>query len=507
MSFPRYPAYKDSGVEWLGEVPEHWGVAKTVRFFKVAMGQTILKEDLIDEGEWPVFSATDGDHYFGRINNPQVRLAVGDVVIPARGNSIGAVKIVKEPATTTQTTIYCKNLSSGRLDPQFVFHYLIGCKKNLFYFTQTAIPQITVEEVCSNPILIPPLPEQTAIATFLDRETVKIDAMVAEQENLIGLLKEKRQAVISHAVTKGLDPSVSMKDSGVEWLGEVPAHWVLVSLKQVITRIESGTSVNAIDTPASSSELGVLKTSCVYSGHFDAHENKAVVPEEYDRVACPVKAGSLIVSRMNTPDLVGAAGVVHTSHENLFLPDRLWQVYFDGAHPDFVHHWTHTPIYRAQVEMACAGTSSSMQNLGQHEFRCFLISLPPLSEQTAIATFLDRETASLDALIVEAQSAITLLQERRTALISAAVTGQIDVRNTKELSGEHSAVQIQGDLSLSELDDLFERTLVEISGKSSDDWRQETDELMSKMTPENRANFMDAIENLGRIFKDKNGSS
>ena len=218
------------------------------------------------------------------------------------------------------------------------------------------------------------------------------------------------------------------KDSGVHWLGEVPEHWTVSPLKKVISRIESGTSVNAIDTPAGHEELGVLKTSCVYRGFFDAEENKAVVPEEYDRVACPVTAGTLIVSRMNTPELVGAAGVVHTSYKNLFLPDRLWQVHFVSAIPDFVHHWTRTPSYRAQVEMACAGTSSSMQNLGQDEFRCFVLALPPPEEQTAIATFLDRETAKLDTLMTEAHTAITLLQERRTALISAAVTGQIDVR-------------------------------------------------------------------------------
>ena len=216
------------------------------------------------------------------------------------------------------------------------------------------------------------------------------------------------------------------KDSGVEWLGTVPVHWDLVPLKQMISRIESGTSVNAIDTPAGDGELGVLKTSCVYHGHFDADENKAVIPDEYDRVACPVTAGTLVVSRMNTPDLVGAAGVVHVSHENLFLPDRLWQVHFDGADPNFVHHWTHTPAYRAQVEMACAGTSSSMQNLGQDQFRCFVIPRPSYSEQTAIATFLDRETAKIDALVAEQEKLIALLQEKRQAVISHAVTKGLD---------------------------------------------------------------------------------
>lgn len=225
------------------------------------------------------------------------------------------------------------------------------------------------------------------------------------------------------------------KDSGVEWLGEVPEHWEVVPLKQVVSRIESGTSVNSTDTPAGTEELGVLKTSCVYRGFFEAEENKAVVPEEYDRVACPVTAGTLIVSRMNTPELVGAAGVVRTSYNNLFLPDRLWQVHFSGALPDFVHHWTHTPNYRSQVEMACAGTSSSMQNLGQDEFRRFVITLPPVPEQTAIATFLDHETAKIDALVAEQEKLINLLQEKRQAVISHAVTKGLNPNITMKDSG------------------------------------------------------------------------
>ncbi len=457
MSFPRYPSYRDSGVEWLGEVPEHWDVLR-IKHLVASLEQGWSPQcegfPVQSEDEWGVLKVgcVNGGVFRPEENKtlppeleplPELGLASGDVLI-SRANTRELVGSAAVALRDYSRLMLCDKLYRLRLRadtcmPVFLAWYLgiprvrgqielsaTGASSSMLNIGQSTIRELN--------IAIPPPDEQGAIATFLDRETAKIDALVAEQENLIGLLKEKRQAVISHAVTKGLDPSVPMKHSGVEWLGEVPAHWVLVSLKQVITRIESGTSVNAIDMPASSSELGVLKTSCVYSGHFDAHENKAVVPEEYDRVACPVKAGSLIVSRMNTPDLVGAAGVVHTSHENLFLPDRLWQVYFDGAHPDFVHHWTHTPIYRAQVEMACAGTSSSMQNLGQHEFRCFLISLPPLSEQTAIADFLDRVTAKINALIAEAQSASSLLQERRTALISAAVTGQIDVRQAMPIA-------------------------------------------------------------------------
>lgn len=205
--YQAYPEYTDSGVLWMGDIPSHWIITKTSRFFKIAMGQTILKEDLVDDGDWPVFSATEGDHYFGRVNSPSVRLDVGDIVIPARGNSIGAVKLVEEKSTTTQTTIYCKQYQVGKIKPGYAYYYFYGGRKNLFRFTQTAIPQITTEEVGSNPIVIPTGEEQEKIANFLDHETSKIDTLIEKQQQLIKLLKEKRQAVISHAVTKGLNPS------------------------------------------------------------------------------------------------------------------------------------------------------------------------------------------------------------------------------------------------------------------------------------------------------------
>lgn len=212
------------------------------------------------------------------------------------------------------------------------------------------------------------------------------------------------------------------KDSGVAWLGEVPAHWEVSVLRRIIGSIESGVSVNATDTPAGAGEFGVLKTSCVYRGEFDPNENKVVVPEEVERVACPVSIGALIVSRMNTPDLVGAAGLVRGGADNLYLPDRLWQVHFKDADAAFVHYWTKEPSYRAQVQSACAGTSSSMQNLSQDEFRNFSLPIPPVVEQTAIAAFLHRETAKIDALIAEQEKLLTLLAEKRQATISHAVT-------------------------------------------------------------------------------------
>ena len=219
------------------------------------------------------------------------------------------------------------------------------------------------------------------------------------------------------------------------WLGSLPAHWDGQALKRVVAKIESGVSVNAVDEPVAGASIGVLKTSCVYTGRFDPTENKAVVADELDRVACPVKAQTLIVSRMNTPALVGAAGLVAADAGNLFLPDRLWQVHFAGALPVFVHYWTASPAYRAQVEMACAGTSSSMQNLSQDEFLRFALPLPPVSEQAAIATFLDHETAKIDGLIAEQERLIALLAEKRQATISHAVTRGLNPQAPMKDSG------------------------------------------------------------------------
>ncbi|MCV2355380.1 hypothetical protein LNV09_14595 [Paucibacter sp. B2R-40] len=193
-----------------------------------------------------------------------------------------------------------------------------------------------------------------------------------------------------------------------------------IPLKRLIHSICSGVSVNASDTPAEYGQLGVLKTSCVYSGSFDPRENKTVIPEELGRVSCPVRANTLIVSRMNTPDLVGAAGLVTKDAPELFLPDRLWQVEFcsDMAVPRFVYWWTRSELYREQVKMACEGTSSSMQNLDQTSFRNFAVPRVSLSNQELIANFLDDKTARIDTLIAEKER----LQEALTEWHAAELT-------------------------------------------------------------------------------------
>jgi type I restriction enzyme S subunit len=270
--------------------------------------------------------------------------------------------------------------------------------------------------------------EQARIADYLDAQIAKIDLLIEKQERLIETLAERQRAVISNAVTRGLDPGVLMKHPGVGAIGDIPHHWDVVSLRYLIKKVESGTSVNALDVAPDAGEVGVLKTSCVYSGEFDSRQSKSVNAEELARVTCPVKANRLIVSRMNTPALVGAVGLTTKDEPSTYLPDRLWQVELSGVEPGFVHAWTKTPAYRDQVSEVCVGTSSSMQNLSQDDFKGFQLAIPPTSEQQRVIAYVGKVKAQTNALSSKAREMIEVLKERRQALISAAVTGKIDVR-------------------------------------------------------------------------------
>lgn len=270
-----------------------------------------------------------------------------------------------------------------------------------------------------------PQDEQQAIAEFLDRETAKIDDLVAEQEQLITLLKEKRQAVISHAVTKGLDPSVPMKDSGVEWLGEVPAHWEVSPLKRHWTAtdckhitaefVEDGIPLASIrEVQSRWVELGDAKRTTEYFYGLLI---------EGDRDPRP---GDLIFSRNAT---VGEVAQVRADHPRFAMGQDvvLLRRICEAASPDFLQLVIRSSVVTQQLSLCMIG--STFKRINVEEIRALLIAFPPASEQTEIASFLLAQTDQFDQLMREAVQTIQLLCERRSALISAAVTGQIDVRN------------------------------------------------------------------------------
>jgi type I restriction enzyme S subunit len=456
MSFPRYPKYKPSSVAWLGEVPEHWQVVRlksTCRFFGGGtpsrenaaywnggipwVSPKDMKSEVISTTEESISSA-------GVKASAAVLLDAGHALLVVRSGILQhTIPIaINAVAVAVNQDIRAIRFNQERCDPEFFLRWVQGLNDRLLL--EWSKQGATVESIehallANSPIVLPPLPEQRAIAAFLDRETAKIDALIAEQERLIELLKEKRQAVISHAVTKGLDPKAPMKPSGIEWLGDVPAHWEVKRLKTLIRSIEQGWSPQCEGAPVESdSEWGVLKAGCANGGTFRPRENKRL-PTSLDPLPeLGVRRGDLLVSRANTRELVGSAAVAPQDFPRLLICDKLYRLRFAPAvaEPHFFCCFLCSSAARSQIELGATGASASMLNIGQSVILELPVPTPSISEQRNIVAALESRCIKLDSLEREAESAITLLQERRSALISAAVTGQIDVRNVA--TGEHS---------------------------------------------------------------------
>jgi len=284
----------------------------------------------------------------------------------------------------------------------------------------STIAHLTGEQLRKYRFPKPPIAEQTAIAAFLDRETAKIDALVAEQQSLIALLKEKRHALISHAVTKGLDPDVPMKDSGVAWLGEVPAHWEIGPLKRFAEVIDcKHHTVEFLDEG-----LPIVSIRELRDDRIDLSDAKRTSQAEWDflREGRAPQAGDLIFCRNAS---VGAVGYVEAGQEFCMGQDVCL------IRPETTSRFTHfqlsSSIVREQIEVFLVGATIRRANVA--EIRGLVMTWPPVPEQARISEYLIAETAQFDELMQEAETTIALLQERRTALISAAVTGKIDVRH------------------------------------------------------------------------------
>jgi type I restriction enzyme S subunit len=264
-------------------------------------------------------------------------------------------------------------------------------------------------------ICVPSLPEQAGIATFLDRETAKIDALVADYRTLIELLQEKRQAVISHAVTKGLDPTVPMKDSGVEWLGEVPEHWMPMKVKHLFIQAKR----------QGFPDLGVLSVyrdyGVIEKDGRDDNFNKT--PEDLSAYQL-VEPGDLVINKMKAWQ--GSLGV--SALKGITSPDYVVYASRHGQNPRFVHFMLRQRNLKLIYQAISNGIRPQQWRLEPDLFESLDFFMPPLAEQSRIVAYLQIQEERMDSLADEVEQAITLLQERRTALISAAVTGKIDVR-------------------------------------------------------------------------------
>ncbi|MDF9909099.1 UNVERIFIED_ORG: type I restriction enzyme S subunit [Pantoea brenneri] len=422
--YKAYPEYKDSGVEWLGAIPEDWSVTKLKYIADLLTAKSTNSDDLFVGLE----NISSGD---GKYISKEENIADGASVSFEKNDVLfGKLRPYLAKSWLATFSGVCSSeflvLRTAKLHPKYL---------NYFSLTNEFIDQVNSSTYGSKMpraswefIGLLPVPTcsyslSEKVARFLDHETAKIDNLIAKQQQLIELLKEKRQAVISHAVTKGLDPDVPMKDSGVEWLGGIPQHWGVTRLKYECR--------NIVDCPHSTpnytdeGEYPAIRTADILAGYLDLQNCRRVTEPVYNERNFRLipKAGDIIYSREGERFGIGAP---IPEGAKVCLAQRVMLFRAKSTSGYLMWALNSSSTY-TQAQQDCIGSTSPHVNVDT--IKNFILAWPPESEREEISNFIHQTLDSVESLTVHLTEKLTLLQERRTALISAAVTGKIDVRD------------------------------------------------------------------------------
>jgi len=433
MTFGRYPAYKDSGVEWLGEVPSHWSVIKLGRRLHAAPCYGVLVPDFDPDGV-PMLRITDMDSgntdraglttISRALSDEYARSVVreGDVVLSVVGTIGQTLEVGSALAGVNLSRAVARLQLSTALSARFlcwVFRSLQFKRYVDLVCVGTAQRVLNMSDVVAFQLATPELWEQALIADCLERETSKIDALIEDQKRLIELINEKRQAAISQAVVKGLDVNVRMKDSGVEWLGQVPAHWQTSRLANLFFDADQ----------RGNEDLPVLTVSIhdgVSDDELDEAEMDRKVTRSDDKTKYKtVQPGDLVYNMMRAWQ--GGFGSVRV--DGMVSPAYVVARPRTPFPTEFVESLLRTPNAIEEMRGRSRGVTDFRLRLYWEEFKEIVIPLPPKHEVEAILGHLHDLNARTDETIAAAEECIQVLKERRVALISAAITGKIDVRN------------------------------------------------------------------------------
>lgn len=422
MSFPKYADYTESQLEYIGPFPSNWDLVpffskfiarkesnkgmKNDNLLSLSYGRIIPKDINTLDGLLPASYETyqvvhPGDLVFRLTDLQNDKRSLRSAIVTEEGIITSAYLAVRPKA----------------MNPDFANH-LFRCYDQLkvFYSMGGGLRQsMKYDDMKWLPVVSPSLSEQTQIARFLDHETAKIDALIAEQKRLIKLLQEKRQAIISHAVTKGLDPNVPMKDSGVEWLGEVPAHWGIRKVSYEFIAVK-GPRGALLTKEYCATNKGPYP---VYSGQTD---NAGVLGSINDFDFSLGSNGGLLTTTVGAKamSLNFVTNHISLSQNCMLIRPLSGQIFIKF----YLYHLQ--PLFRLERGMIPDHMQPSFR---MEDLYRFFVARPPVEEQKAIASYLDELVMKVDMLINEAGNSINLMQERRSALISAAVTGKIDVRD------------------------------------------------------------------------------
>jgi type I restriction enzyme, S subunit len=433
MSLPQYGKYKRSGVVWLGHVPKHWEIRRLGTCF-------CERREKGSDKEFPPLSVTmngivpqlgtaaktdDGDN--------RKRVRAGDFVINSRSDRRGSsgISTLDGSVSLINTVLIPKSC----LNHTFV-HYLLRSEpfqKEFYRYGKGIVADLwstNYSEMRNIMLALPSLTEQSSIAKFLSREVGKIDELIAAQLRLIDLLKEKQQALISRAVTKGLNPDAPVRGSGIEYLGKVPTHWVVAPLGYRY-RVQLGKMLDSSRITGKHLRP-YLRVFDVQWGSINIDDLPRMDFDKEDRTKFRLQEDDLLVNEGGS--YPGRSAIWTAPIEECYYQKALHRMRPFRPAEDSTHFLFYLMFWAANRGVFIAGgNETTIEHLPAEKLRKYRFAFPPFSEQVSISSFLRAEVSKLDCLSAEAARAIGLLQERRVALISAAVTGKIDVRQMAEV--------------------------------------------------------------------------
>lgn len=442
--YQMYPEYHDSGIAWLGEIPAHWDTIRLKLLCEINpskfglsnapsdMEVTFLPmENIGENGELDLSETRELD----TVASGYTHFRDGDVIIakitPCFENGKGAlVRGLVNGVGFGTTELYVLRVKS-QVIPEFIYYLTrsTNFRSPGIAMMQGAAGQkrVRTDFIADYPVSLPPTDEQRAIATFLDRQTEKIDALIAKKRELIAALHEKRSAIISHAVTKGLNPDAPMKDSGIEWVDSIPAHWQVQRLK-FVSDVRSGVAKGRKFEGVKTVELPYLRVANVQAGHIDLSDvaEIEVTVSEIERYS--LKVGDVLMNEGGDYDKLGRGAVWQGQIEPCLHQNHVFAV---RPYQQSLSLWI-TTLTLAQYArfyfMINSKQSTNLASISSRNLSEFPVIMPPQSEREQILGYIEDETRHIDRLTAKTEETIERLQEYRAALISAAVTGKIDVR-------------------------------------------------------------------------------
>ena len=413
MKLKPYPKYKDSGIQWIGEIPEGWEIGRLKNKTLIKYGSSLSELDR-QEGDIDVFGSN------GIVGKHNRSITKGKTIIIGRKGSHGKVNLSKDSCFPIDTTYFIDKTCTS-LNIKYLF-YLLNQLKLDETSRDSAVPGLSRGITYNKIVPYISIKYQTAIANFLDKKTAKIDALIEKDKRLIELLKEKRTALINHAVTKGLDPNVKLKDSGIQWIGEIPDKWSVRKIDKLST-VSRGASPRPIDDPKyfdDGEEYSWVRIADVTASGRYLLETTEKLSTLGKSLSVPLEPGRLFIS------IAGTVGKPIITKIKCCIHDGF--VYFKNLKVlnEYLYH-----IFIGGQAYLGLGKLGTQLNLNTETIGLITIPLPPKEKQQKIVEYLDKANSKMDKTIQKIEEKINLLEKYKKSLIHYVVTGKVDVRGVE----------------------------------------------------------------------------